>query len=153
MVAAPAEDVFELLDDHARLSSHMSRRSWKMGWGKMETVLDAGHGQAPGSRIILRGRVFGVWLYLEEIVTRREPPHLKMWETVGTPRLLVIGRYQLGFELTPGASGSHVRVFIDYDLPDRGFAARLGRWFGDWYARWCTGQMVREAARLSRRKV
>ena len=147
VVRAPAEQIFAQLDDQTRLSAHMSKRSWKMGWGKMETVLDAQHGQSVGSHIVLRGRVFGIRLYLDEIVTIREPPLRKNWETVGEPRLMVIGPYRMGFDLKPDGSNTQLRVAIDYDLPARGISRLLGLLFGRSYARWCTRQMVRDAAR------
>jgi len=145
LVNASAERVFEQLDDQTRLSEHMSKRSWKMGWGRMETVLDAQHGRSVGSHIVLRGRVFGIRLYLDEVVIIREPPLKKTWETVGQPRLLVIGPYRMGFDLLPDGISSQLRVAIDYELPAKGMSRLLGRLFGRSYAKWCTRQMVRDA--------
>lgn len=143
IVHASPEQVFAHLDDQTRLSAHMSKRSWKMGWGKMETLLDAQRGQVVGSHIVLRGRVFGIRLYLDEVVIAREPPLRKAWETVGEPRLLVIGPYRMGFALHNGNSGeSHLRVEINYALPRQGTARFLGRLLGRAYAKWCTRQMV-----------
>ena len=34
IVNATEADAFAHLDDQTRLSAHMSRRSWKMGWGR-----------------------------------------------------------------------------------------------------------------------
>jgi len=147
LVSAPVERVFAHVDDHARLSSHMSQSSWTMGGGRMDVVVDAGRGQCIGSLIRLDGTVFGVRLFVEEVVAEREPPYRKVWETVGVPRLLVIGSYRMGFELTPDAGGSRLRVFVDYVLPERGFARWLGRLFGRYYARWCTRRMVVDAVR------
>ncbi len=144
-INASAERVFDQLDDQTRLTEHMSKRSWKMGWGKMETVLDAQQGRSVGSHIVLRGRVFGIRLYLDEVVTLREPPLTKTWETIGEPRLLVIGPYRMGFDLTPGDTTAQLRVAIDYDLPTKGISRLLGRLFGRSYAQWCTRQMVRDA--------
>jgi hypothetical protein len=146
-VQSPMDQVFAHLDDHTRLSSHMSERSWKTGGGRMETEIDEGRGQTVGSRIRLSGRVFGVELEVEEIVVERNPPRRKVWETTGAPKLLVIGHYRMGFELSPQGSGSMLRVFIDYALPDRGPARWLGRVFGRYYARWCTQQMVDDAVK------
>ena len=101
-IRATAERVFAHLDDHERLAAHMSQRSWRMGWGRMELQLDERAGRAIGSRIRLDGRVFGVRLGLEEIVTEYEPPARKVWETVGAPRLLVIGPYPDG--IPPGVA-------------------------------------------------
>jgi len=36
-------------------------------------------------------------------------------------------------------------VFIDYQLPPRGFAHGLGRLFGQSYAAWCTKRMTTDA--------
>jgi hypothetical protein len=144
-IHASTEQIFARLDDQTRLSAHMRKRSWKMGWGKMETVLDAKNGQSVGSHILLRGRVFGIGLFLDEMVTLRDPPLRKMWETVGEPRLLVIGRYRMGFDLTPDGSNPRLCVAIDYDLPANGIPRLLGQLFGPWYAKWCTRQMVQDA--------
>ncbi len=116
-----------------------------MGWGKMETVLDAQQGRSVGAHIILHGRVFGVRLFLDEVVIAYEPPRVKTWETVGEPRLLVIGAYRMGFELKPDGSNATLRVAIDYELPTKGISWLLGRLFGGAYAKWCTRQMVRDA--------
>ena len=42
LVQAPVERVFAHADDHARLSSHMSKSSWMMGGGSMRLEFDAG---------------------------------------------------------------------------------------------------------------
>jgi len=147
LVSASPERVFALIDDHERLSSHMSRSSWRMGGGRMETVLDEHPGQGVGSHIRVRGRVFGLELSVDEVVMEREPPTRKVWETVGAPRLVVIGPYRMGFEVTPREGGSLLRVFIEYALPSGWLERWLGRMFGGYYARWCTRSMVIDAVR------
>jgi hypothetical protein len=145
-VAAPADMVFAYADDPARLSSHMSKSSWMMGGGRMQTELDAGRGQTVGSRIRLSGSVFGLSLSVEEVVTERIPPKRKVWETTGSPRLLVIERYRMGFEIASQKSGSLLRVYIDYALPKDLPMRWLGFLLGPYYARWCTQQMARDTA-------
>ncbi len=144
-INASADMVFDHLDDQMRLTEHMSKRSWKMGWGKMDTQLDAQRGRAVGSHIVLSGRVFGMRLYLDEVVTVREPPMRKAWETVGEPRLLVVGPYRMVFDLLPAGNTARLRVAIDYDAPAKGIARFLGTVFGRSYARWCVKRMVRDA--------
>lgn len=63
---APEKQVFDYVDDYARLSSHMSQSSWMMGGGRMDVQADAGHGQAVGSHIRMSGKVLGIQLYLDE---------------------------------------------------------------------------------------
>jgi hypothetical protein len=145
VVQAPVDRVFAHLDDHARLASHMERSSWMLGGGHMHVELDAARGQAVGSRIAMYGRAFGFRLALEEVVTERRPPTHKAWETLGTPRLLVIGPYRLAFDLVPMPGAAKLHVVIDYALPDTGPGRVLGRLFGSAYARWCTQRMVDDA--------
>lgn len=147
LVSASPERVFAFIDDHERLSSHMSQSSWQMGGGRMKTSLDNGRGQRVGSHIRMSRSVLGLELSLDEVVTERAPPRRKAWETVGSPRLLVIGPYRMGFEVTQAGSGSTLRVFIDYAFPTAWPGRWLGRVFGGYYARWCTQSMVNDAAR------
>lgn len=116
----------------------------------MDVSVDAGQGQKVGSHIRLNGRAFGIRLFLDEVVTRREPPRIKTWETVGDLRLLVIGHYGMGIEITPQGSATSMRVFIDYSMPDKN--VWLGRLFGGMYAKWCVGQMINGAREYFKRK-
>jgi hypothetical protein len=127
----------------------MSGSSWKMGAGKMNIEFDEDRGQKVGSRIKLSGRVFGIQLSVEEIENRRNPPYRKTWETISPPRLLVIGHYRMGFEITPQYNASEFRVFIDYHLPRTAPARWLGFLIGDYYVRWCTTQMADDTANRS----
>ena len=147
-IPATASEVFALVDDHARLASHMSQRSWAMGGGSMALESDSAQGKAVGSRLRLHGVVFGLRLSVEETVVERTPPLRKVWETTGEPRLLVVGRYRMGFEIEESAPASRLTVFIDYDLPSAGASRWLGILFGGRYARWCTERMANDAARL-----
>ena len=146
IVAAPADAVFSHLDDHGRLTGHMSQSSWMMAGSRMDIELDAARGQAAGSHIHFRGRVLGIPIHVEEVVTEHAPPLRKSWETIGAPRLLVIGHYKMGFEITPQGTSSLLRVFIDYDLPSGLLTRWLGGLLGGFYARWCTQSMAKDAA-------
>lgn len=144
---APADAVFSHLDDHKHLSAHMSQSSWMMAGSRMAMELDGSKGRTVGARIRLSGRALGIPLSVEEMVTEWNPPLRKVWETTGTPRLLVIGRYRMGYEITPQGDSSLLQVFIDYALPGTRPGRWLGRLLGNFYARWCTRRMAEDAAR------
>ena len=144
LIAAPPAELFAYLDKHAQLSAHMTRRSWMMGGGRMDLSADEGGFQRLGSRLRLAGRVFGLMLVLEEEITDYRPPLDKTWQTIGTPRLLIIGHYRMGFDISPAPAGSRLRVFLDYDLPTGAVTRLLGRWLAPFYARWCVRNMVAE---------
>jgi Polyketide cyclase / dehydrase and lipid transport len=147
LVQAPVEEVFTYVDDPTRLSSHMSESSWMMGGSRMRIELDDNRGQRVGSRIRMSGRIFGRRLSLEEVVTEHNFPHRKVWETTGTPNLMVIGRYRMGFEVAPQGNGALLRVHIDYALPEGAPARWFGYLLGRRYARWCARRMVNDAVK------
>ena len=139
------ERLFAHLDDHRRLSGHMEKPSLMTAGASMRIDTDAGHGQAVGSVIRMSGRVLGVRLGLEEVVTEHAPPQRKVWETVGEPTLLVIGAYRMGFTIAPMGGGTRLIVFIDYRLPTQGIGWVLGLLLGRPYAAWCTRRMAGDA--------
>ena len=144
-VAADAQRLFAHLDDHRRLASHMEKPSLMMAGATLRVETDELKGQAVGSVIRVNGRVLGLGLAVEEVVTERAPPLRKTWETRGEPRLLVIGAYRMGFTIAALGARSRLVVFIDYQLPPRGFARGLALLFGRTYAAWCTRRMATDA--------
>jgi hypothetical protein len=146
-VRGPIEEVFAYLDDPLALSAHMNQSSMMMMGSKMSTEVDAGGGRVIGSKIRMRGSVVGISISLEEAITERRAPYIKIWETVGNPQLLVLAQYRMGFELTRRGDLSLMRVFIDYSLPTTAPQSWLGALLGGAYARWCTKQMTDGAAR------
>ena len=146
-VKASVESVFAYADDPAHLSSHMGNSSWMMGGGTMVMKVDAGEGKSVGSVISLAGRAFGIELFVEESVAEHSPPNRKIWETFGEPKLMVIGPYRMGFEVSASGPESSIRVFIDYALPKRGFSRFVGWMFGRPYAKWCTRRMMNDTVK------
>lgn len=144
-VSEAPDRVFAMLDDHARLAAHMAKPSWRMGWATMQIITDPQRPRGVGAPIALRGRVFGLRLSVDEVITRYEPPSVKEWETTGEPRLLVIGRYRMAFLTSAEREGTALRVTIDYNRPVSAVSRLLAAFFGRMYARWCTRQMVSDA--------
>ena len=150
-VAASPDELFAYLDDQERLSAHMMKSSPMMAGTTMEFEFDERRGRAVGSRIGLSGKLFGLALEVVEVVTERDPPRAKAWETIGKPRLLVIGQYRMGFEIRPEGNGSRLLVFIDYGEPSGGWRF-AGKLLGGLYARWCARSMAHGAAKYFERR-
>jgi len=146
IVSAPPAAVFESIDHPQRLSAHMARRSWQLAGTSMRIETDADEGKAVGSHVRLSGRMLGIDLFVECVIVNRTPGVIKEWETVGTPRLLVIGPYRMGVRMAPHESGSKVTVSIDYALPEAFKSRVLATVLGPVYARWCVRQMARDIA-------
>ena len=142
LISSSPEEIYSYTDDHANFSSHMNKSSWMTGGGKMKTEVDEGKGQKVGSHIRMKGKVFGINLFLDEVITIHNPPFKKEWQTVRDISLLVIGHYKLGFDIVPQNNSSLLKVYIDYSLPKSLRTRWLGILFGKMYAKWCVNQMI-----------
>lgn len=145
VIAAEPQQVFDRLDDQAKLAAHMTKSSAMMGGGRMTYEFDAQGGRAVGSHIRMGGEAFGLKLFVDEVVTVRDPPRRKVWATTGRPRLLVLSGYRMGFDVEPINGGSSLSVWIDYDLAWKGLAALVNRILAAPYARWCVDRMIADA--------
>jgi hypothetical protein len=138
--------LFAYLDDQVSLGSHMEKPSAMMLGGSMRYILDEGKGRRLGSVIRMEGAFLGIRLSVEEVVTEREPPVRKAWETRGIPHLLILVGYRMGFDVSPADRGQRLRVFIEYNTPRTLFGRIAGFLFAGLYARWCIGRMATEVA-------
>ena len=146
-----APTLFGHLDDPRHIGAHMRKPSWRTLGMSMDYELDAAQGQALGSRIRITGRMPGLTLRVEEVVSERLPPLRKTWQTEGPCRLLVIDAYRMGFAISPEAGGCWLSVALDYALPGRGagwLRARLcgPRSGGGWGGRVGRAARARSAA-------
>jgi hypothetical protein len=144
-VHAPPDRLFDHLDDQARIGAHMEKPSLMMMGGRMTYGFDEAKGRAVGSVIRVGGSFLGIRLFIEEVVTERDPPRRKVWETRGQPHILIIGAYRMGFEITPSGHHSNLRVFIEYDHAPSPIGRILGSAFAPLYARWCVKRMADDA--------
>lgn len=140
--AADPQKVFDLLDDQAMFAAHMTKRSAMMGGGAMSYKFDSGQGRAVGSHTTMSGRAFGLRLFVDEVVTVREPPRRKSWSTTGQSRLLIMSGYRMGYGVEPADTGSRLTVWIDYDLPRNPLTRFIAAPLAALYARWCVDRMV-----------
>ncbi|PBN44180.1 SRPBCC family protein [Sphingobium sp. D43FB] len=144
IIDGSAESVFAVADEPDLLTRHMSEPSLMMGGGSMQCKLDGLAGKAVGSVICLTGKGFGFAIALDEIIEERAPPLRKFWATIGTPQLVVIRDYRMGFEIAEVVMGCQLRVWIDYALPRSGVRHGLGRLLAPTFARWCVENMLHE---------
>jgi hypothetical protein len=144
IITGSAESIFAVADEPDLMTRHMSEPSVMMGGGSMRCELDALARKAVGSVIRLTGTGFGFAIALEEVVEERTPPLRKVWATIGTPQLVVIRDYRMGFEIVETAQGCQLRVWIDYALPRSGVRHWLGRLLAPTFARWCVENMLHE---------
>jgi len=142
---APPQQVFAFLDDPSVAGAHMQRPSLMMLGGTMKYDVDHGKGQVVGSIVKMHGKVLGLELFVEEIVTEWQPPWRKSWQTLGRPKLLLVDCYHMDFVIRPITEGSRVTVKIQYSYSRSSVGSWLGGAPAKAYANWCVSKMTSEA--------
>src|SRR5262245_28203466 len=104
-----AEVVFDHLDDFEQLGAHMMRSSWMMAGSRMSYDFDDARGRKVGAAVRLRGSFLGMRISIDEEVVEHVPPIWKTWETTGSPRMLILSGYRMGFVLTPREGGCRLQ--------------------------------------------
>jgi hypothetical protein len=69
----------------------------------------------------------------------------RIWRTIGEPKIIIIGDYEMGFRLTPSHDGTRLKIYISYDLPKPLFGKILGWLLSGWYSKWCLNNMATDA--------
>ena len=114
-------------------------------WESMR-VETTDHSLAPGSRVVLRGRVGPVPVRWVAVHTVLEPPHLFVDVQESGPFAKWVHRHEF---LDDGKGGTLLRDDVDYEVP-LGF---LGRWFGGWFVRRKLARMFEYRHDVTRRMI
>ncbi len=144
-IAASPEEIFSLLDDPRKISSHMEKSSWMMAGSSMKIELDQKKGKELGAEIILRGSMMSIPLFVRERITERQPPNGKFWKQLGFRKCS--SSISTGWDLKLNRRAQHLSFrYLLITVPTALGQHLLGLLFGKVYARWCTEQMAKDAA-------
>jgi Polyketide cyclase / dehydrase and lipid transport len=144
IAAAPAQ-VFAWLDNPRNTGWHMSRPSLAMLGGSLRVERLSAMAAGVGATYRSWGRVLGLRIDFTTIVVRWVADREKVWRTIGNPRLIVIGPFEMRFGVEPVVGGARLTMALEYELPSRGLGRLLGRALAAPYAKWCLRRMCRDA--------
>jgi hypothetical protein len=144
LIDASAERVFAYVDDIRNLARHMSESpSMPMMGSKLKLEIVTPEPTDVGATYRYTGKMLGLVLDFSETVTTYIAGHEKIWRTIGNPKLLIIGSYEMRVLVEPVTPAtSNLTISIDYELPVSGFWRIAGWLLGDAYSRWCLTGMV-----------
>jgi hypothetical protein len=142
--ALPAR-VFAWLDDPRNTGWHMSRPSLAMLGGALRVERLSAMATGEGATYRSWGRVLGLRIDFTTTVVRWVADREKIWRTIGDPRLIVIGHFEMRFGIGPVDGGARLTMGLGYGLPSRGCGWLLGLALATPYAKWCLRRMCRDA--------
>jgi Polyketide cyclase / dehydrase and lipid transport len=144
-IPAPPARVFAWLDDPQNTGWHMSRPSLAMLGGALRVERLSAMAAGVGATYRSWGHVLGLRIDFTTTVVRWVAGQEKVWRTIGDPRLIVIGPFEMRFALEPIDGGARLIMAVEYDLPASVLGRLLGRVLAAPYARWCLRRMCRDA--------
>ena len=144
-IRAPVDVVFRHVDDIRNTGMHMTDSSMPMMGGGLALEALPPIASGVGATYRMHGKVMGMTIDFTETVTEWVRNRKRVWKTVGEPKLVIMGGYEMSFVIEPAPSGSTLTFGITYDLPASLFGRILGWLVGSWYARWCLRNMCRDA--------
>jgi hypothetical protein len=154
LILAPVEKVFAFMDDLTQTGMHMSERSMMMMGSKLELERLPGPEKGVGATFRWSGKVLGLPVDFTETVTYWKENEGKVWETVGSPLMIILGWYRIRLITKPNGEGTSVSLEIEYEPPKGFFYTLLSAVFSRWYAVWCLSKMLGDTKRtLEKEKV
>lgn len=144
-INAPADVVFRHVDDIRNTGMHMTESSMPMMGGALALEVLSPNPLGLGATYRMHGKVMGMTIDFTETVTEWVPNRKRVWKTIGEPKLIIMGGYEMSFLVEPVGGGSRLTFGISYDLPESFFGRILGWLLGNWYGRWCLRNMCRDA--------
>lgn len=120
---------------------HLSQSFMMMG-SKLTLEQLRGPGKGAGATFHWSGKVMEMPIDITETVTKWIANKEKVWETIGFPRMIILGWYRMSLKLTAVSEGTLTSLQIEYTRPDGWFYKVLSFFFAGWYSRWCLNKML-----------
>lgn len=144
---APADLVFSYLDDLGVTGTHMTESSAMMMGSKLHIEFLTNHHTGIGSKYRWTGTMMGMNMDFTVEVTKWIEGVEKIWETVGTSKLIIYSWYRMHLLVYPKGIGSQAELSITYEKPKGWFAKIVSFLFADWYCTWCLKKMLDDGKR------
>ncbi|GAB2820976.1 SRPBCC family protein [Ferruginibacter profundus] len=143
---ASPHQVFKCIDDLGIIGMHMTKSSSMMMGGKLDLVYLTENHTGVGSRYKWKGKMMGMYMDFTVEVTKWVPGIEKIWETIGSARLIIYSWYKMKLVITAIPGGvTQAELSITYERPGLLFYKILSVLFADWYCKWCLKKMLAEA--------
>ncbi len=146
--ASTPEIVFQYMDDLGITGMHMTQSSVMMMGSKLNLEFLTQQHIGLDTKYRWTGKMMGLKMDFTVKVTKWNKGKEKIWETIGTARMIIYSWYRMQLNLVEVASGTEAKLSISYE-PPKGFLYRiLSFLFAGWYCRWCLRHMLEDCKKL-----
>jgi hypothetical protein len=141
---ASPEEVFDYLDDLGVTGMHMTKSSMPMMGGKMDLQFLTPQKRGPHTKYRWTGKALWWKLDFTVVVTRWIRGLEKIWETIGTPNLVIYSWFRINLKIESNSQESIAHLSISYEKPTGFFNQILCFLVGGQYGRWCLKNMLND---------
>lgn len=135
------------MDDLSKTGMHMSENSIMMMGSKLVLEQMPGPSKGVGATFHWNGKVMGMPVDIIETVTKWVENKEKVWETIGSPKIIILGWYRMRLKTASANEGTNTSLQIEYTEPKGWFYKILSFLFAGWYGRWCLNNMLYDTKR------
>ena len=147
IIHSPPQKVFAFMDDLSKTGMHMTENSMMMMGSKLMLEQLPGPCRGVGATFHWHGKVMGMPVDITETVTKWIEGQEKVWETIGQPKIIILGWYRMILKTKPSKEGTLASLQIDYTQPDGWFYKLLYFLLSRWYCNWCLNNMLNDTKR------
>lgn len=139
---APADLVFNYLDDIGVTGAHMTASSAMLMGSKLHLEFLTDHHVGAGSRYRWTGTMMGMKMDFTVEVTKWIEGVEKVWETAGESKMIIYSWYRMHLLVYPSGNRAQAELSITYERPKGWFVKIVSFLFADWYCTWCLKKML-----------
>jgi predicted ATPase len=139
---APAEKVFNCLDDLGVTGMHMTSSSAMMMGSKLQLQFLTPHYNGLGTKYRWTGSMMGLKMDFTVEVTKWVEGVEKVWETIGDAKMIIYSWYLMHLLVYPSGNTTRAELSVTYEKPMGWFARIFSFLLAGWYCNWCLRKML-----------
>ena len=120
----------------------MSENSMMMMGSKLTLEHLSGPERGVGAIFRWLGKIMGMEIDITERITTWIENREKVWETIGQPKIILLGWYRMILKTSAVKEGTLTSLQIDFTPPSGFFYKILYFLFSGWYCNWCLNNML-----------
>jgi hypothetical protein len=145
IIHSSPENVFAYMDNLGNTGMHMMENSAMMMGSKLELKQLSENATGLHSKFHWFGKIMGFKMDFTVLVTKWIKDKEKIWETVGTAKMIILKWYQMRLVISPEGQNTKAELSIAYTMPDNIFFRFISFFLAPWYANWCLKNMLHDS--------
>ena len=139
------EKVFAYMDNINNTGMHMTKSSKPMMGSKLELKQLSENATRLNSKFRWFGKMIWFTMDFTVVVTKWIKDKEKVWETIGTAKMIIMDRYQMRLVISPEGGNTKAELSIAYTKPKNIFFKVIAFFFAQLYANWCLSNMLQDS--------